>query len=151
MKITIETNTNAKTPNQKLITPIKPFSNFLSLTPTIAFDNHPSARGLKKDENEENKKSNLNNNLIEKKNSKFKITLDSVDSKLYNNEVFFTQKDDMNNNNSCLSINSQPIKKQNNFTKEEEVFDNDITHLIKKRENSEIILNKFQKFANCKL
>ena len=84
MKITIETNTNAKTPNQKLITPIKPLTNFLSLTPTIAFDNHPSARGLKKDENEENKKSNLNNNIIEKKNSKFKITLDSVDSKLYN-------------------------------------------------------------------
>ena len=55
MKITIETNTNAKTPNQKLITPIKPLTNFLSLTPTIAFDNHPSARGLKKDENEENK------------------------------------------------------------------------------------------------
>lgn len=150
MKITIEANKELSIPIQKL--KHQPIKNFLSFNPTIAFDNHPSARGLKKEE-EENKSTNLNINFTEKKNKNIKITLDSVESEIYNNEIFYTKNNDINNNpnNNCLSINYEPIKKQNTFTKEEEEFDKDITHLIQKRENSEIIINKFQKFANCKL
>jgi hypothetical protein len=73
-----------------------------------------------------------------------KITNINHYSPLKNNKINY-------NNNNCLSIHYEPMKKQNNFTKEEEEFDKDITHLIQKRENSEIIINKFQKFANCKL
>ena len=64
MKITIEANKELSTPIQKL--KHQPIKNFLSFNPTIAFDNHPSARGLKKEE-EENKSTNLNINFTEKK------------------------------------------------------------------------------------
>ena len=149
MKITSEKNKESSTPIQKL--KHQPIKNFLSFTQTIAFDNHPSARGLNKEE-EKNKSTNLNINFTEKKNKNCKITLDTVESEIFNNEIFYTKNNNINNNNNnCLSINYEPIKKQNNFTKEEEEFDKDITHLIQKRENSEIIINKFQKFANCKL
>jgi len=153
--------------SQSLKNPTKPIKGFLSLSNTIPFDNHPSARGLKKNENE--KKENLKDNIKiindlnikldnkevndeNKKSTSFKFSLNYIEEKIYQNEVYYQKKenDSTKNYSSNLSLNFIPDDKKNIFTFKEKEFDNEITESIKKRESSDVIIKKFNIFANCK-
>ena len=147
----MEKNNNFKIPNRKNTSPI-PIKGFLSLKLSVPFENHPSARGLVKSESKE-KKNNIinletnNNNKENKQISNFNFVLETVEEKIYQNEVFFQKNEKFENLNNNLNY---PINKKCNFTKEEHDFDKDITNCIINNERSDVIINKFQEFANVK-
>lgn len=49
-----------------------------------------------------------------------------------------------------LSDFNNSIQKKSTFTKEEDEFDKEITNSIIRKEKSEVIINKFENFANIK-
>ena len=134
----MEEKENSKIPNRKNSTPI-PIKNCLSFNQLIPFENHPSARGLKKNDNKENKQT-----------SNFQILLEPVDEVIYQNEVYFQKNENVENieNIDCNFNNNN--NKKSAFTKEEDEFDKDITNSIIRKEKDEIIINKFQYFVNIK-
>ncbi len=158
---------NIENPISKdLKSPIKPIKGFLSLSTPIPFDNHPSARGLKNDEdkkvedikekynitiNSNNKLDNIEVNDDKKQSTSFQFTLNYIEEKIFQNEVYY-EKNENNSikNASNLSLNFIPVKKKNTFTEKEKEFDEDITESIKNRESSDVIIKKFNSFANCK-
>ncbi len=154
---------NIETPISNNLKSPKPIKGFLSLSTQIPFDNHPSARGLKKDEKEEDLKDKFNINIIsnnkidnievnddKKKTNSFKFTLNYIEEKIFQNEVYYEKNDNYSTKNSSnLSLNFIPEKK-NTFTQKEKEFDDNITESIKKRESSDVIIKKFNKFATCK-
>jgi len=163
--LTIPESNSSITKNLK--SPTKQIKNFLSFSTPIPYENHPSARGLKKNIEKEKGNNNFNiliqtknnfdnkeeNNNIKKNSSGFEFTLNYIDEKIYQNEVYYQKNNIPSSKNSCsnLSLNFIPVMKKNNFSQKEKEFDNEITESIKKRESSDIIVNKFTNFANCKL
>ena len=152
---------NIESPISNNLKSPKPIKGFLSLSTQIPFDNHPSARGLKKDEKEEDLKDKFNINIIsnnkidnievnddKKKTNSFKFTLNYIEEKIFQNEVYY-EKNVNYSQKTNLSLNFIP-KKKNTFTQKEKEFDDDINESIKKRESSDVIIKKFNKFANCK-
>ena len=146
---------NITNPQRKLTSPTT-INGLLSLNPVIPFENHPSARGLMKKESSENIKHNIGNiednsidnkkNII-KRNSDIQLTLNTIEDKIYQNEIYFQ----INDNYSEKKISNQIINpKKNTFTDREKEFDNDITSSIQKNEGSDVIINKFENFANIK-
>ncbi len=146
---------NPTNPQRKLTSPTS-INGLLSLKPVIPFENHPSARGLMKKESSENIKHNIGNiednsidnkkNII-KRNSDIQLTLNTIEDKIYQNEIYFQ----INDNYSEKKITNQIINpKKNTFTDREKEFDNDITSSIQKNEGSDVIINKFENFANIK-
>ena len=146
---------NPTNPQRKLTSPTS-INGLLSLKPVIPFENHPSARGLMKKESSENIKHNIGNiednsidnkkNII-KRNSDIQLTLNTIEDKIYQNEIYFQ----INDNYSEKKISNQIINpKKNTFTDREKEFDNDITSSIQKNEGSDVIINKFENFANIK-
>ena len=144
---------NPTNPQRKLTSPTS-INGLLSLKPVIPFENHPSARGLMKKESSENIKHNIGNiednsidnkkNII-KRNSDIQLTLNTIEDKIYQNEIYFQINDDY----SEKKITNQIINpKKNTFTDREKEFDNDITSSIQKNEGSDVIINKFENFAN---
>ena len=142
-------------PQRKLTSPTS-INGLLSLKPVIPFENHPSARGLMKKESSENIKHNIGNiedNSIDnkkhiiKRNSDIQLTLNTIEDKIYQNEVYFQ----INDKNSEKKNSNQIINpKTNTFTDREKEFDNDITSSIQRNEGSDVIINKFENFANIK-
>jgi hypothetical protein len=151
----MEKKENYIIPNRKNTSPI-PINNFLSLKKLIPFENHPSARGLMKNEQTEKLPQSItiplekNDNKENKQSSDFKIILEKIDEKIYQNEVYF-QKNENEENIEYIDYNSMNNNnKKSDFTKEEEDFDKDITDSIIKKEKAKIIINKFQNFVNIK-
>ena len=147
----MEKKENFILPNRKNTSPI-PINNFLSLKQLIPFENHPSARGLKKNEQTEKLPQSIsislekNNDKENKQTSNFQILLEPIDQIIYQNEVYFQKNDNIENKDYNFKNNN----KKYNFTKEEDEFDKDITNSIIKKEKDEIIINKFQNFVNIK-
>ena len=143
----------AKSPQRKFTSP-NPIKGLLSLKQVIPFENHPSARGLMKNENEENKtdkilkKENSDKIKFEKRKSDFEISLNTIDEKIYQNEVYFEKNENYSNHNNLS--NSIQIPKKNALSEKEYEFDKDITSSIQRNEKSDIIINKFKNFANIK-
>ncbi len=146
---------NPTNPQRKLTSPTS-INGLLSLKPVIPFENHPSARGLMKKESSENIKHNIGNiednsidnkkNII-KRNSDIQLTLNTIEDKIYQNEIYFQINDDY----SEKKITNQIINpKKNTFTDKEKEFDNEITGSIQRNEGSDVIINKFENFANIK-
>ena len=117
--------------SKNLKSPIKPIKGFLSLSTPIPFDNHPSARGLKKDEdkkvedkkekynttiNSNNKLDNIEVNDDKKQSTSFQFTLNYIEEKIFQNEVYY-EKNENNSikNASNLSLNFIPVKKKKYF------------------------------------
>ena len=117
--------------SKNLKSPIKPIKGFLSLSTPIPFDNHPSARGLKKDEdkkvedkkekynitiNSNNKLDNIEVNDDKKQSTSFQFTLNYIEEKIFQNEVYY-EKNENNSikNTSNLSLNFIPVKKKKYF------------------------------------
>ena len=151
----MEKKENYIIPNRKNTSPI-PINNFLSLKKLIPFENHPSARGLMKNEQTEKLPQSIpislkkNDNKENKQTSNFQILLEPVDEVIYQNEVYF-QKNENEENIEYIDYNSMNNNnKKSDFTKEEEDFDKDITDSIIKKEKAKIIINKFQNFVNIK-
>ena len=122
----MENNEKIKSPNRKHTSPTL-INGFLSLKKLVPFEDHPSARGLMKECNSNEPKSiflEYNDNQINK----------NVKSK----------------NSSSFQFVLNPIEKKSTFTKEEDEFDKDITNSIIRNEKSEVIINKFENFANIK-
>ena len=152
----MEKKENYIIPNRKNTSPI-PINNFLSLKKLIPFENHPSARGLMKKESSENIKNNFlniddnskeKNKNFSKKSSDIRLTLNSIEDKIYQNEVYFQINDNYSEKNISVSQIINP--KKNSFNEREKEFDNDITDSIQRKESSEVIINKFKNFANIK-
>ena len=151
----MEKNDKIKAPNRKNTSPT-PINGFLSLKKLVPFEDHPSARGLMKDcnSNESNSKfldynnNQLNNNFNSKKSSNFQFVLNPIEEKIYQNEIYYEKNENIDKIN--LSDLNNPIQKKSTFTKEEDEFDKDITNSIIRKENSEVIINKFKNFANIK-
>ena len=147
----MEKKENFILPNRKNTSPI-PINNFLSLKQLIPFENHPSARGLKKNEQTEKLPQSIsislekNDDKENKQTSNFQILLEPIDQIIYQNEVYFQKNDNIENKDYNFKNNN----KKSNFTKEEDEFDKDITNSIIKKEKDEIIINKFQNFVNIK-
>ena len=147
----MEKKENFILPNRKNTSPI-PINNFLSLKQLIPFENHPSARGLKKNEQTEKLPQSIsislekNDDKENKQTSNFQILLEPIDQIIYQNEVYFQKNDNIENKYYNFKNNN----KKSNFTKEEDEFDKDITNSIIKKEKDEIIINKFQNFVNIK-
>ena len=147
----MEKKENFILPNRKNTSPI-PINNFLSLKQLIPFENHPSARGLKKNEQTEKLHQSIsislekNDDKENKQTSNFQILLEPIDQIIYQNEVYFQKNDNIENKDYNFKNNN----KKSNFTKEEDEFDKDITNSIIKKEKDEIIINKFQNFVNIK-
>ena len=147
----MEKKENFILPNRKNTSPI-PINNFLSLKQLIPFENHPSARGLKKNEQTEKLPQSIsislekNDDKENKQTSNFQILLEPIDEIIYQNEVYFQKNDNIENKDYNFKNNN----KKSNFTKEEDEFDKDITNSIIKKEKDEIIINKFQNFVNIK-
>ena len=147
---------NPINPQRKLTSPTS-INGLLSLKPVIPFENHPSARGLMKKESSENIKNNFlniddnskeKNKNFSKKSSDIRLTLNSIEDKIYQNEVYFQINDNYSEKNISTSQIINP--KKNTFTDREKEFDNDITSSIQKNEGSDVIINKFKNFANIK-
>ena len=146
---------NPTNPQRKLTSPTS-INGLLSLKPVIPFENHPSARGLMKKESSDNIKKNFENiddnskenkKNISKKNSGIQLTLNTIEDKIFQNEVYFQ----INNNYSDKNISSHIINpKKNTFTDKEKEFDKEITGSIQRNEGSDVIINKFENFANIK-
>jgi hypothetical protein len=109
-----------------------------------------------KKESSENIKHNIGNiednsidnkkNII-KRNSDIQLTLNTIEDKIYQNEIYFQ----INDNYSEKKISNQIINpKKNTFTDKEKEFDNEITGSIQRNEGSDVIINKFENFANIK-
>ena len=150
----MEEKENSKIPNRKNSTPI-PIKNCLSFNQLIPFENHPSARGLKNNEQIEKLPQSIpislkkNDDKENKQTSNFQIHLEPVDEILYQNEVYFQKKENVENiENIDYKFNNN--NKKSGFTKEEDQFDKDITNSIIRKEKDEIIINKFQYFVNIK-
>ena len=151
----MEEKENSKIPNRKNSTPI-PIKNCLSFNQLIPFENHPSARGLKKNEQTAKLPQSIpislkkNDNKENKQTSNFQILLEPVDEVIYQNEVYFQKNENVENieNIDCNFNNNN--NKKSGFTKEEDQFDKDITNSIIRKEKDEIIINKFQYFVNIK-
>ena len=147
----MEKKENFILPNRKNTSP-NPINNFLSLKQLIPFENHPSARGLKKNEQTEKLPQSIsislekNDDKENKQTSNFQILLEPIDQIIYQNEVYFQKNDNIENKDYNFKNNN----KKSNFTKEEDEFDKDITNSIIKKEKDEIIINKFQNFVNIK-
>ena len=147
----MEKKENFILPNRKNTSPI-PINNFLSLKQLIPFENHPSARGLKKNEQTEKLPQSIsislekNDDKENKQTSNFQILLEPIDEIIYQNEVYFQKNENIENKDYNFKNNN----KKSNFTKEEDEFDKDITNSIIKKEKDEIIINKFQNFVNIK-
>ena len=148
-----------KIPQRKNTSPVK-LNSHLSFQPLIPFENHPSARGLKKNNNEESKLEKMSNiNILNednqlnsdkqniKKGNNFTLYLNPIEDKIYQNEVYYTKND-----NYCNDINydNTEIKKKSTLSEKEEQFDREITKSIQNNEKSDIIINKFKNFANIK-
>ena len=90
----MEKKENFILPNRKNTSPI-PINNFLSLKQLIPFENHPSARGLKKNEQTEKLPQSIsislekNDDKENKQTSNFQILLEPIDEIIYQNEVYF--------------------------------------------------------------
>ena len=147
---------NPINPQRKLTSPTS-INGLLSLKPVIPFENHPSARGLMKKESSENIKNNFlniddnseeKNKNFSKKSSDIRLTLNSIEDKIYQNEVYFQINDNYSEKNISVSQIINP--KKNSFNEREKEFDNDITDSIQRKESSEVIINKFKNFANIK-
>lgn len=147
---------NEKTPTnpQRKYTSPNPIKGLLSLKQVIPFENHPSARGLMKGENEDSqsekniKEENNDNPKPSKRKSDFQISLNTIDDKIFQNEVYFEKNKNVSqDNNNCYCIQ---IPKKNTFNEKENEFDKDITSSIQRNEKSDVIINKFENFANIK-
>ena len=107
-----------------------------------------------KNENEENnsdkilKKENSDKIKFEKRKSDFEISLNTIDEKIFQNEVYFEKNENYSNHNKLS--NSIQIPKKNALSEKEYEFDKDITSSIQRNEKSDIIINKFKNFANIK-
>ena len=134
-------------------------NNHLSIEQLIPFENHPSARGLMKNGNEEIKIENLCYKYILEENkfnsdnqninsyTNFTLSLNPIENKLYQNEIYYEK------NNYCskdINYDNIEIKKKSTFTEKEEQFDKEIINSIKNNEKSDAIINKFQNFVNIK-
>ena len=139
---------NEKTPTnpQRKYTSPNPIKGLLSLKQVIPFENHPSARGLMKGKNI--KEENNDNPKPSKRKSDFQISLNTIDDKIFQNEVYFEKNKNVSqDNNNCYCIQ---IPKKNTFNEKENEFDKDITSSIQRNEKSDVIINKFENFANIK-
>ena len=150
----MEKNEKIKTPNRKHTSPT-PINGFLSLKKLVPFEDHPSARGLMKECNTNELKSvyleynnnQINKNVKSKNSSSFQFVLNPIEEKLYQNEIYYEKNENSDKINSDLN---NPIEKKSTFTKEEDEFDKEITNSIIRKEKSEVIINKFENFANIK-
>ena len=91
---------NITNPQTKLTSPTT-INGLLSLNPVIPFENHPSARGLMKNGNEEIKIENLYYKYILEENkfnsdnqninsyTNFTLSLNPIENKLYQNEIYY--------------------------------------------------------------
>ena len=144
-------NSTVKIPQRKNTSPVK-LNGHLTFKSLIPFENHPSARGLKKNEQTEKLPQSIsislekNDDKENKQTSNFQILLEPIDEIIYQNEVYFQKNENIENKDYNFKNNN----KKSNFTKEEDEFDKDITNSIIKKEKDEIIINKFQNFVNIK-
>ncbi len=148
-------NSIVKIPQRKNTSPVK-LNGHLTFKSLIPFENHPSARGLMKNNNEESNIENLSkyinqenelNSDKQNDSNNFKFSLNSVENKIYENEVYYEKNDNIIND---INQDNIEIKKKSTFTEKEEQFDKEITESIQNNEKSDIIINKFKNFANLK-
>jgi hypothetical protein len=146
----------------------RPKKKFLSFSKKNPFERHPSANGLMiKDDNDISKKCDKDLNFIctvvneenelnsEEQNKEgkrnscvFEFKIQKIEEKLFQDEVFYTKNENVENNNNKSSKSEKKIFPNNHqlyeFSEGDKKLDKEITDAIQKGEKEDNIISKIK-------